>query len=387
MKIEELKAILWEKKSNFALFYNPDSTKINPNMFYFSGYKGIGALIIQKNKHPFLIVPKMEFQRAKKSMVKKIYSMEKNKFFESVYNIVKKYNIKTKNIAIDKNNFTLNSFKHFNKHFKEVKIKDVSLDCLKLREIKTEKEIQYLKKSCNYADNILQNALNNFTSFKTESEVAAFLEYETKKLGLELSFNPIVASGSNGSMPHYEPSNTIIKKGFCVVDFGVKYKGYCSDITRTIYVGKPSEKEKKIYNLLLTIQKKTINEIKNNKKCSELYNYAITSLGKYKNNFIHGLGHGVGIEIHELPNLSLNSKDRIKSNMVFTIEPGIYFPKRFGIRIEDTVLFKDTSVVLTKTPKDLYIFRDISWIKMSGGMQDAKNEKNKWNVWHASIYR
>ena len=355
MRINEFKKILNGKNTDLALFYNSDSSRFNPNMLYFSGYKGIGALAIPKNKTPFLIVPEMEFEKAKKSIVKKIYSMEKKKFFESICKIIKKNKLKTKNIAIDKNNFTLNSYKYFRKQFKKLKTKDISLDCLKLRQIKTDKEIQSIKKSCYYADKIIQKAIKNFNSFKTESEIAAFLEYETKKLGLETSFNPIVASGSNGSMPHYEPSNIKIKKGFCVIDFGVKYKGYCSDMTRTIYVGNPSKNEKETYNMLLGIQENAINQIKNNKKCSELYDFVNKSLGKYKKNFLHGLGHGVGVEIHELPNLTLNSKDGIRNNMVFTIEPGIYFPKRFGIRIEDTVMFRDKAILLTRISKDLLI--------------------------------
>ena len=355
MKLKDFKEILEAKKAEFALFYNSDSTKTNPNMIYFSGYNGLGALIIPKKKLPFLIVSDMELERAKKSMINKVYPMDKKKFFESAYKIIRKNKLKMKNIAIDKNNFTLNSYKHFKKQFKSIKVKDILLDCLKLREVKTGKEIQLLKKSCNFADRILQKALKNIKDFKTESEIAAFLLYESKKNGLDIAFNPIVASGSNGSMPHYEPSKIKVKKGFCVIDFGVKYKGYCSDITRTIYIGKPKEKEKRIYNLLLSIQKNAINQIGNNKKCNELYDLVIKNLGKHRNNFTHGLGHGVGIEIHELPNLTLNSKDTIKNNMVFTVEPGIYFPRRFGIRIEDTVLFKNKPIVLTKTSKDLLI--------------------------------
>ena len=353
MKINEFKKIIENKNADFVLFYNLDSTKVNPNMFYFSGYSGLGALVVPKKQAPFLIAPEMEIERAKKSMIKKAYSMEKKKFFESICKIIKKHHLKTKNAAIDKSNFTLNAYRHFKKQFKKIKSKDIATECLKLREIKTEEEIQFLKKSCSYADKILQKAIKNFKSFRTESEMSAFLEYETRKNGLELSFNPIVASGSNGSMPHHEPLNTKIKHGFCVIDFGVKYKGYCSDITRTIYVGNPSKNEKEIYNMLLTIQKNAVSQIKSSKKCSELYNFVNTSLGKYKNNFTHGLGHGVGIEIHEMPNLTLNSKDRIRNNMVFTIEPGIYFPKKFGIRIEDTVLFRNKTTVLTKTSKDL----------------------------------
>lgn len=355
MKIKELKFILEKKKCDFALLYNSDSIKFNPNMLYFSGYKGVGALVIPRKKIPFLVVPEMELLRAKKPIIKKVYSMEKNKFFESICKVARKNGLKTKQIAIDKNNFTLNSYKHFKKQFKKTKTRDIATDSLKLREIKTEKEIQFLKKSCSYADKIVQRAIKNFKSFRTESEASAFLEYETKKLGLELSFSPIIASGSNGSMPHHEPSNKKIKKGFCVIDFGVKYKGYCSDITRTICIGNPTKKEKEIYNFLLTIQQNAINQIKNNKRCSGLYDFVVNNLGKYKAFFTHGLGHGVGVEIHELPNLTLNSKDRIKNNMVFTIEPGIYFPKKFGIRIEDTILFKNKPIILTKTSKDLLI--------------------------------
>ena len=355
MKIIELRDILKKKGADFAVLYNSDSTKYSANMLYFSGYSGLGALIIPKNKPAFLIVPEMEFHRAKKSMIKRVYSMEKKKFFESICSIIRKNRLKTGNIAIDKNSFTLNSYRHFRKQFRSIKAKDVAVDCIKLREIKTEKEIELIKKSCSFADKILQKTINNFKNFKTESQVAAFLEYEAKKLGLELSFNPIVASGSNGSMPHHTPENTKLKKGFCVIDFGVKYRGYCSDITRTVYLGKPNQKEKGIYNLLLKIQKETINENKNNEKCSEIYDFVSKRLGKYKKNFTHGLGHGVGVEIHELPNLTLNSKDRIRDNMVFTIEPGIYLPKRFGIRIEDTLLFKNKPIVLTRTSKDLLI--------------------------------
>lgn len=355
MRINEFRTILGAKKSDFALFYNSDYSKVNPNLYYFSGYKGLGALIFPRNKSPFLIVPDMEFQRAKKSAIKKVYSMEKKKFFESIYKIARRNGLKTRSITIDKNNFTLNSYKHFKKQFKNAKTKDVYLDCLKLREIKTEKEIKILKKSCSYADKILQKTIKNFKSFKTESEASAFLEYETKKQGLEIAFNPIVASGSNGSMPHHEPSNTKIKKGFCVVDFGVKYKGYCSDMTRTIFVGNPNKKENEIYDFLLKIQKNAINEIKNNKKCSELYDFVNLNLKNYRNKFTHGLGHGVGVEIHEFPNLTLNSKDKIRNKMVFTIEPGLYFPKKFGIRIEDTILFKNKTTILTKTSKDLLI--------------------------------
>ncbi|HLG25034.1 MAG TPA: Xaa-Pro peptidase family protein [Candidatus Nanoarchaeia archaeon] len=356
MKIKELQSVLNQKSTDFALFYNMYSAETSPNFYYFSGFNGVGILAVPKNKEPFLVVPKMEIERAKKCKIKNVLGMDKKRLFETVKEIASKKKIMAKSIAIDNRYFALNFYKSLKKTFKKAKTKDVSEDCSKLREIKTNEEIECLKTSCNYADRIIQKTINNFKDFKTESDVAAFLVYETKKHGLELSFNPIVASGRNGSMPHYEPHNLKLNKGLCVIDFGVKYKGYCSDITRTVSVGKPSQKEKESYEMLNRIQKETINLVKENKKCSELYDFVCNSLGKYRNYFTHGLGHGVGVEIHEMPNLTLNSKDKIQNNMVFTIEPGVYFPKKFGIRIEDTLMLKNNKTeVLTKTTKDLLI--------------------------------
>jgi len=141
-----------------------------------------------------------------------------------------------------------------------------------------------------------------------------------------------------------------------VIDFGIKYKVYCTDCTRTIYLGKINNKEKYIYNFLLNIQKNIIENINIGDNCGKIYESCVKDLGKYSKYFIHGLGHGVGVEIHELPNLTLNSKDKIMENMVFTLEPGIYIPKKFGIRIEDTVLMNKNKIeVLTKVDKDIFV--------------------------------
>jgi len=354
MRIKEVRAILEEKALDLAFFYNMDSSRTSPNMAYFSGYDGLGALIIPKNKESLLIAPKMELERAKRGCIKNVYPLDKKKFFESVKGILAKKGIKAKKIAIDGQNFSLNFYRHLKKELK-TQDKDISLECLKLREIKTEKEIRMIKKGFAYADKILEKAIKSLKSLKTESNTAAFLEYEAKKLGLGVSFNPIVASGKNASMPHHEPENARLDSGFCVIDFGVKYKGYCTDCTRTVYIGNPSGKEKDIYNFLLKIQKSTINNIKINDNCGKIYEKCVNELKNYSKYFIHGLGHGVGAEIHEMPNLSLGSKDKIMKNMAFTVEPGIYVTGKFGMRIEDTVLMKEKPIILTKVSKDLLI--------------------------------
>ena len=354
MKEKELRGILESKGLDLAIFYSL-GMEPNPNVVYLSQYYGSGMVILPRKGNPLLIVPKMEYERAKTSNIKSVYAMDRKRFFESAREITRKRGIRGRKIGIDGSAFTINAYKSFRKSFRGAKPKDISLDLLKLRETKTQKEIAILKKSCNYASKILEKTIKNFRDFRTESEAAAFLEYEAKKLGLQLSFPPIVASGRNGSMPHYEPKNIKLNKGFCVLDYGVKYKGYCSDITRTIYLGKPNKKEKEVYNLLLNVQTDIIKNIKLNDKCSKIFEKCVDGLGQYSKYFIHGLGHGIGTQIHELPNLNSGSKDVMQKNSVFTIEPGIYLPKKFGIRIEDSILMAKKPILLTKVKKDLIV--------------------------------
>jgi len=352
MKLNQFQKILKSKKIDFALFYSVDFDKKEENLIYFSQYSGNGLLIVPSNKKPFLIAPKMEFEAAKESKIK-IYVWDKDKrLFKNAKVLIKKNKIKVKRIGIDKNNFSLNAFKELKKNFKKCKFIDIGKDCLKLREIKTDKEIKIIKQTYNISNKILTSCLNKFKAFKTESDVKAFLEYETKKQGAELAFPTIVASGKNSIKPHYKTKNSKLNKGFCVIDFGINYKNYCTDITRTIYLGKPTEKEKYIYNFLLNIQKNTIENLKLNQKCSNICKKVRRNLGKYQKYFTHGLGHGVGIKIHELPNLTEKSKDKIQNNTLFTIEPGIYL-KNFGIRIEDSILMNNGKPnILTKVPKN-----------------------------------
>ncbi len=250
----------------------------------------------------------------------------------------------------------MEAFNSLKRAFPKSKYSNIGEICRNLRLVKTKEEISFIKNGCQIADGIFNDVIKNFKTFKTETDVASFLEYKIKKRGLDISFKPIVASGKNSSMPHYSPKNIKLQKGFCVIDFGVKYNGYCTDMTRTIYIGKPSEKDIKMYNLLLETEKAAVASVRENTECGLVYDNVVKWLGKYSKNFTHGLGHGVGVEIHEAPNLKPQSKDKIKSNMVFTVEPGVYFAEKFGIRIEDTVaLVEGKPDVLTKSPKGLIL--------------------------------
>lgn len=346
---------LEKENIDFAIFYNLSSLTIEPNFFYFSGYDGLGALVVSK-ENQFLLVPKMEYERARNSRIKSVYIWDKKPLFECIAELTSKNKIQRKSVGIDFGGFTLSAFKGLKKFFNSTKLKDISDLCKDIRVIKTDKEIEYIRKGCIIADNIFKECIKRFRYFSTESEVSAFIEYQINLHGYEISFKPIVASGTNSSMPHHIPRDIKLGSGFCVIDFGIKYNGYCTDMTRTIYIGKPKLYEERIYKLLLNIQKSAIDSVRQGTLCGNIYGDVSRWLGKYKKNFIHGLGHGIGVEIHESPNIKQDSKDVLKNNMVFTIEPGVYFPKRFGIRIEDTIHMKDgMPIILTKSKKDLLL--------------------------------
>ena len=353
-KIKEFQQILKKKKIDFFLAINIDFERCDYDMTYFSGYNGVGALVIPKNKKPFLIVSGMEKKRAQKGGLK-VYSPPKAKrLIEFISEKVKQNKIKCKRIGVNKEEITLLLKDYLKKSFKKAKLVDLRKELYEIREQKTKKEIEIIKKGCKISDNLLRNCFKNFKKFKTEAEVKAYLEYETKKLCCNLAFPTIVASGSNSSKAHHDTEDIKLNKGFCVIDFGIRYKNYCTDTTRTIYLGKPTNKEIQAYGLLLAVQERAINRIKLNMSCQKLFESVNKDLGEYAKYFTHGLGHGFGVKIHEFPNLIDKSKDKIKKNSIFTIEPAIYM-KSFGIRIEDDVLVTDKVEVLTNIGKSLLI--------------------------------
>ncbi|MBI4440270.1 aminopeptidase P family protein [Candidatus Woesearchaeota archaeon] len=357
MKIKGFQDHLKEKGIDAAVFMN---MRPNANFFYFTGYDGAGVLVVPKSSRPFLVVPEMESERAgKTSRVKNVVSWsKKEKLFPQVKTLLKRKGVNSRVVGVDFASTTLDLLKGLKKGFRGVKIKDVGAACRQLRMIKTADEIKLIKESFRIANRITKNMLGKFRTFRTETDAANYLRMEAIKQNCGMSFPPIVASGSNASMPHYAPQKVPIKKGFCVVDFGVTYRGYCTDITRMVYVGKPNEKEIGLYNFLLRAQENGIKNIGKGVKCAKLYKNAVRDLRHYAKFFTHGLGHGVGIEIHELPNLSPKSKDKIEKNMVFTIEPGLYLEGKFGMRIEDTVMFNGKKAeILTKVTKRLAVVK------------------------------
>jgi len=339
MKLNEFQKILEKRGIDLAILTNNTERK-NTNFVYFARTNEINA-ILTINKNPTLYVSLLELSIAKKySRIKNIKILDK-KVFDDINKL------KPKIIGVEKENLTLTQFINIKSKFNNTKFTDISKDIFNLRKIKTEEEIDNIKKSCKFADLVIQNAIEFAKKAKTEIELKKFIEKNILDLDLEPSFTTIVASSNNSKNPHHISDNTKLN-GFTIIDLGVKYNNYCSDIARTIYVGKPRKEEVNFYNKILDIQEDCIEDDLGPK---ELHNKAEKILGKY---LIHNLGHGVGLDVHELPRISSLSIDEFKENMVFAIEPSYY--NKFGIRIEDMLLYKNhKKILLTKTLKELKI--------------------------------
>jgi len=348
MKIPRFQKALRKEGIDLAIIANLKNE--DRNLFYFTGLDlGYSFLLIPKKGNPILLTNKLELERAQKySGISKVVLFEKPAF-----RFLAKVVGNRKTIGINKSIISLNAFREMRKHLKKRKFIDISEPLLRSRQQKETDEIKKIAKAAQITDKIFTGIITNF-NFKTETQIEKYMNDVAQKHGCALSFPPIVASGKGGSMPHYRPKNVKLRKGFLILDFGINYEGYMSDMTRTIYIGKPSKKEKELYNMLLKIQKDAIAYAKPGMEAGKLMQYVKDRLGKYEEFFIHGLGHGVGVEIHELPSIHEGSKDKFAVGDVFTVEPGIYFPNKFGIRIEDDVLFtKKGKKVLSKSKKSL----------------------------------
>lgn len=234
------------------------------------------------------------------------------------------------------------------------------------RQIKDESELTKLKQAEHIGDLAFEGIVPfieaNWRNGLTENDIALELERIMRKNGASgTSFDSIVAAGAKSSLPHAVPEDKTLKEGdFVVMDFGCIYEGYCSDMTRTILIGEPTAKHLEIYNTVLKAQKAALEQIKPGMTGSEVDKIArdIISEAGYGDCFGHGLGHGVGIDIHESPRFSPAEKTVIEAGMVMTVEPGIYVPGFGGVRIEDMVVVtKDGILNVTHSPKELIIIK------------------------------
>ncbi len=231
---------------------------------------------------------------------------------------------------------------------------------LKLRQTKDQEELQAMETAQSIAEQALADILKEIRPGVTEKEIAARLQYLMLHYGAsDMSFDPIVVSGPKGSLPHGVPSGKEIQSGeFVTMDFGCIYGGYCSDMTRTVAVGSVTEEMDRVYRTVLAAQEAGIAAVRagTSGRAVDAAARAVIEKAGYGEYFTHSFGHGVGVEIHEAPNASSGNEEPLPAGAVISAEPGIYIPRKLGVRIEDVILITPAGCRnLTRAPKELIV--------------------------------
>ena len=263
------------------------------------------------------------------------------------------------NVGFEENYVTYAKYKEYIHKYKINSLVETENMIEKQRMIKDEEEIENIKKACRVTDECFEHIVDYIRPGMTEKQIAREIDYYYYKHSEGLSFDTIVASGENSSKPHAVPTDRRIQNvDIITIDMGCKINGYCSDMTRTIFVGEVPEYIKPVYDLVLKNQEQALQDMKDNANTKQISKMVDNDFRLNNYDLIHALGHGVGLEVHEEPILSINSEHTLKENMVVTDEPGIYIAGQFGIRIEDTVLItKSGCESLTKSPKRYIIIK------------------------------
>lgn len=268
----------------------------------------------------------------------------------------------TTKVLIEKESWTLSGFDHLEQRT-SISLKPISSPIKKIRQQKHGCEIENIKKAIDITGHALLQTINFIRGGIgkiTELDVVDFLAKCGRKNGADkLSFDPIVASGAGSAQPYYKSTDKFIESGALLIDLGYFVNGYTSDITRTFWVGKPNAKQRKNYDAVLKANEVCISLCKPGMSTKTIYEQSnkIFLDENLDNNYLHSLGHGIGLDVHELPILANHSKETLKPGMVHTVEPGLYFLNDYGIRIEDDILITNEGcTVLSKNiPKELIL--------------------------------
>lgn len=331
LRLRRLYSYLRKEKLEAFLFSSPE------NLLYLTGFRGgEGCAFISPHKKILFVDSRYIFQ-AKKEAQGFVIKEYHNKWEEVAIAI---NDAKCKRVSFESNYITYEDFLEFRRYL-QAELVPGSNFIKNLRTIKEPEEIFLIKKAVLIAETGFQRIIPSIGIKKKEREISLMLEFYIREGGAEkIPFEIIVASGESGAYPHGNPENKEIKKGtFVIIDFGAVYQGYCSDETRTLIIGSPTLQQKKVYEAVKEALNNAISIIAPGVKFTTIDLAARKvlekeGLGKY---FCHGIGHGVGLAVHEAPTISFNSEGVAEVGMVFTIEPGVYIPGWGGVRIEEMV--------------------------------------------------
>ncbi len=346
-----------EKVRAFMEDNNVDAFVVSrlPNVRYLSGFSGSSGLLLIKKDSAHFFTDFRYKEQSQQEVSRDIEIHIVKKLLEDVAGCLGD----AKRVGFESRYVSYASYQELKKHIGDRELVPLPDKLLEFRAVKTEDEIQRIRRAQEITERAFEEVLQLINPDMTELDLAAELEYRMKRMGAEApAFPTIVASGVHSALPHAKPrpvklgANTMV-----VIDFGAILEGYCSDMTRTIWIGdRPDEKFVEIYNITLEAQK-----LAEEKACPGMKGSEVDAIARnyikdrgYGEEFGHGLGHGVGLEVHELPRVAETSEQVLEEGMVFTIEPGIYVPGFGGVRIEDIVVMrKDGVEVITKSNKEL----------------------------------
>lgn len=309
------------------------------NMRYISGFAGEGYLYISNSRHSVLTDFRYTIQAELEAEGYEVITIGGGGYEEVIKDLV--VTDRVKKLGFESEDLLYSKYQGLAEDVGVEELVPIKDEITRLRRIKTTRELEYIRRAEEIGDKVFTDMLDYIKPGMTELHVAARIEYLLKLHGGQrTSFPAIVASGINSSMPHAVPTMKKLESGdFLTMDFGCVYEGYCSDMTRTIVIGKASEKQKDIYKLVLEAQMAALNVIRAGLKGKEVDKVArdIIYGAGYEGCFGHGLGHSVGLFIHENPRLSPAEEEVLQAGMTETVEPGIYVKGFGGVRIEDLV--------------------------------------------------
>lgn len=327
------------------------------NRRYYTGFvSSAGALLVTREKAVLLLDSRYVEAGGKKVTDAEVVLMtdmarQLNELFEE-------YKVKT--VGIESGYMTVESLYSLRKVLSAQMLDDPRLNSiiLKHRCVKSEEEMAEIRAAQAITDKTFIHMLDLIKPGVSEKDLQLELDYYMLRNGATgLAFETILAAGANGSMPHAVPGDNVIKEGdFVTMDFGAAHNGYCSDMTRTVAVGKITEEQEKVYNLVLDAQLAAIDAVRAGVPCNSIDKVARDMIygAGYEGRFGHGLGHSLGLEIHENPRFSMLCSDITEVGTVMSVEPGIYLDGRFGVRIEDIVMITENGCeVITKSEKKL----------------------------------
>ncbi len=331
------------------------------NIFYLTEFTGEGILLATSEKNYLITDSRYTEQANQEARNCQIIIQEMKQSDAQTESLCKLIGeLKIKEIGFESEALQVSSYLKYQTHMPHLKLYPFQNIIETMRMIKDSDEIGMLSKSAQIATHAFRQTIDFLQADVSEIAIAAKLNYHMRENGAQKeAFDLIVTSGERGTLIHGNPSDKKIKEGeLIIIDFGCIFGMYHSDCTRSLLLGNPNKEQKNIFEIIKDTQIETLQQVKAGKKCNELDDFARKMIAKsgYGDYFSHSLGHGVGLDIHELPRLSPYDQTVLQPGMIVTVEPGIYVPHVGGVRIEDTVVVTERGCqILTLLPKELSV--------------------------------